>query len=1487
MRQKIRSSFRLQFSLTVILVILIPVMIILTFIAYRGYQAIETNAKGALANQSSSLAQSAAIFEETAQLALDNMRRQPAIKSMDPESQKPVLISATDVYTSLYLALTTDLSGTSLARSDDETSKEYGDRAWFREASSGYEGFRQSLVSRTTGQPAIVYASPIEQDDEIVGVAFIGTELTQLAEAVGAIKIGDTGLGYLVDSEGFMIAHPDPFYSSDNNLVFVGTYPPVAQGESGASGFYSFTDEDGVEWLADIQPVGNGWYAIVQQHRSEALAAVSSFLVVAIGLLLLSTAVIGFLTYVVAGRAVKPIEYLTSAAKSVSAGYLNKTVEVDRVDEIGTLAVAFNSMTLQLRDLVSNLETRIAARTQDLNLAANIGRQVSQARNLDDVLTEATTAMKDQFGLYQVQVYLTDPRKENLILRASDGFAGSRLLEAGHQLPIDEESLNGSTAYNKQAVIVADTHKNKKFRPHPLLPDTRSEMVVPLILDEDVLGVIDLQSTEANSLTEDVLPAFTVLAGQLAIAILNARQNRAAQENQRLMRTIIDASPDWIFVKNHEHRYQLVNQAYANAFHISPEEFVGKNDLDLGFPEEIVKGNPEKGIRGFWADDREIMDSGQTKLIPEEPGEVDGQAVILQTVKAPLMDAEGDVTGIVGFVHDITNRKQAEETIAKRADELQAVAELSTAVAATSDPQQLLQKAVNLAKERFGLYHAHIYLMDEEKGNLVLTAGAGEAGRIMGDEGISIPLSQEQSLVARAARKKEGVIVNDVMADPGFLPNPLLPNTRSEMAVPMIANNELLGVLDVQSDIIDGFSNQDIQIQTTLASQTAVALQNARQYNTLQRSQESIRERETLLRTIIDSTPDWIFVKDSNHCYLMVNQGYADSLHMSPDDFIGKNDLDIGFPEDIVKGNPEKGIRGFWADDREIMERGELVVIDMEPAVIDGEERFLNTIKAPLQDSAGNVVGIVGFVHDITNRILSEELTRERESLLRTIVDASPDWIFVKNKEHRYQLVNKAYADSFHLSSEQFIGQNDLELGFPEDIVKGNPEKGIRGFWPDDDDVMASKQMKEIPEEPAEVDGKPVVLRTIKAPLIDAEGNAAGIVGFVQDITAQKETQREQERLTQEFEEQLNQMNALQRAMTREGWTVFLSNMGREGKGFSFSSDEILQPFDKNSIGDALGNLPYDINEVDEISYNPTQTAVTLPLQLHGESIGVIGARTVNGDPINAEQQALLTTLTAQVAESLDRARLFEETEIARSQTEALFTGSENVVRSTSLDGILLSLVQATALKNMHRASLLFFDQPWQDTPPESISVAATWRVDDSITSVDIGTTYPFDMFPGIQFLDRETPSFIDDVLTNPRIDENSRQLFSEGLGMRSVIIVPLVAGDQWIGFVLGLSSKVYHMDESDIRQITSLAGQAATVAQSQRLYQEATNKAEYEQILRQVSDRVYAAPDAETVLRTAAREIGQALGLETFIYLEDPEDEKSLSSTEMQKIES
>lgn len=188
------------------------------------------------------------------------------------------------------------------------------------------------------------------------------------------------------------------------------------------------------------------------------------------------------------------------------------------------------------------------------------------------------------------------------------------------------------------------------------------------------------------------------------------------------------------------------------------------------------------------------------------------------------------------------------EELQRRAYELATVATVSTAVSTLRDPDQLLQSVVDETKERFGLYHVHIYLADEVFKTLLLAAGAGEVGRQMLAEGWSISVEHPTSIVAEVARNRKFAIANDLVHDKNsvFLSNRLLPDTRSEMAVPLIVGEKLLGVFDVQSEVVGRFTDEDANIYTTLAAQVGVALQNARLYVEQAATVTQLRELDRL-----------------------------------------------------------------------------------------------------------------------------------------------------------------------------------------------------------------------------------------------------------------------------------------------------------------------------------------------------------------------------------------------------------------------------------------------------------------------------------------------------------------------------------------------------------------------------------------------------------------------------------------------------------------
>ncbi len=242
---------------------------------------------------------------------------------------------------------------------------------------------------------------------------------------------------------------------------------------------------------------------------------------------------------------VGPVVNLSRTTQKIIEGDLSARAEIETADEVGDLAKAFNVMTSQLQGTLQGLEQRIADRTRNLELAAEVGRSVSQVRDLDEMLRDACNLILKEFNLYYVQVYLTDSSQTTLSLEAGTGSVAQQLLERGHSLPLNTGSINGRAAVEKRSVVISDTAQSATFRKNPLLPETRGEMAVPLIVANKVVGVLDMQSSSAGVLNDEVLPAFEALAGQLAVAIQNANllaeteQARAEVEKQarRLVRT--------------------------------------------------------------------------------------------------------------------------------------------------------------------------------------------------------------------------------------------------------------------------------------------------------------------------------------------------------------------------------------------------------------------------------------------------------------------------------------------------------------------------------------------------------------------------------------------------------------------------------------------------------------------------------------------------------------------------------------------------------------------------------------------------------------------------------------------------------------------------------------------------------------------------------------------------------------------------------------
>ncbi|MCZ7547245.1 MAG: GAF domain-containing protein [Anaerolineae bacterium] len=239
-------------------------------------------------------------------------------------------------------------------------------------------------------------------------------------------------------------------------------------------------------------------------------------------------------SYVFTRSLVPPILSMRADAEAIAGGDLDRRVVVGGQDEISALGRTFNNMAEQVSGLIESLEQRVAERTRDLEAVAQIGREAAILSDLDALLNRAINLLCERFGFYHAQVFLIDAVGEAAVLRASTGEAGRALLAQGHRLGVGSDSVIGQVTAKGETIIALDTADAAvAHQPNPLLPNTRSEMALPLRVGASIIGALDVQSVAPNAFDEDDVHVFQILADQLAIAVSNARLLQDAEARIR------------------------------------------------------------------------------------------------------------------------------------------------------------------------------------------------------------------------------------------------------------------------------------------------------------------------------------------------------------------------------------------------------------------------------------------------------------------------------------------------------------------------------------------------------------------------------------------------------------------------------------------------------------------------------------------------------------------------------------------------------------------------------------------------------------------------------------------------------------------------------------------------------------------------------------------------------------------------------------------
>ena len=388
-----------------------------------------------------------------------------------------------------------------------------------------------------TGEPFLFISVPITdiRTGAVINVLVANVRFKPVWDLLARMPLGEGSNAYIVDTNDLVIAHNNPSIVLRNTLFTVPNQDGIYTGVSG----------NNVILATNQITLGDQTFTVVAEtNTSEAFAGIIRTELIIALLFLVSVALASGLGWFAARQIVEPIEDLAATAERVTGGDLSRKANIKRLDEIGALGNAFNAMTSQLQDLIGGLEQRVEERTAELEQAsrqvqhraeqfeaiAQISRVISSVQNQEEVLRRITRMISQSFGFYHVGIFLLDANRQYAVLRAANSEGGRKMLERGHRLQVGHTGIVGFVTSTGNPRIALDTGADAVYFNNPDLPDTHSEMALPLKVSGRVVGALDVQSTEPNAFTDEDINILSALADQVSASMENARLHEEAQE---------------------------------------------------------------------------------------------------------------------------------------------------------------------------------------------------------------------------------------------------------------------------------------------------------------------------------------------------------------------------------------------------------------------------------------------------------------------------------------------------------------------------------------------------------------------------------------------------------------------------------------------------------------------------------------------------------------------------------------------------------------------------------------------------------------------------------------------------------------------------------------------------------------------------------------------------------------------------------------------
>jgi GAF domain-containing protein/HAMP domain-containing protein len=431
----------------------------------------------------------------------------------------------------------------------------------------------------------ITLSIPVYNGSEFVGVASADIRISEISQIVSNIKLSESGISLLVDNSGLVVALTDKGYQyfglepetlqvnetpkqSILDSPFLDVQEIAKQVLSTDSGI-SKIEVDGIDTYLSVTTLESTGYKLafiapVSELESEIVAVRADIdkeitnTIQEVSLILVILLVGGFIASLVVGQIItRPLKRLTETVEQIAAGNLSSRASIESGDESGLLAQSFNAMADQLTETLQGLEDRISERTKEMEVlnqnsihraslfesVALISRIISSTRSIDQLLPQITETISSQLGYYHVGIFLVDVHNAYAVLVAANSEGGKRMLASNYSLKVGGAGVVGYVTQSGSPRIAADGNDGIAFVENSDLPETRSEIALPLRSGSEIIGALDVQSKSTNAFTEEDVNILSALADQVSIAIQNARSFQQSLEAlQQAQRTAAQLS---------------------------------------------------------------------------------------------------------------------------------------------------------------------------------------------------------------------------------------------------------------------------------------------------------------------------------------------------------------------------------------------------------------------------------------------------------------------------------------------------------------------------------------------------------------------------------------------------------------------------------------------------------------------------------------------------------------------------------------------------------------------------------------------------------------------------------------------------------------------------------------------------------------------------------------------------------------------------------